>query len=92
MLAFLALVPLMIALIFYRKALKVFKDTNYRKYEARIIDMAQQNKGIVTAAQVTIKTKLTFKEAEGFLKEMYLSGLFDMDMNDEGRIEYSLKP
>lgn len=91
MMLFMALLPLGIALLAHKQAQKIQKDKNYRKYEAVIISLAQKQNGVLTIADVAVKSDLTMKEAEEFLKEMYLSGLFEMDSDDQGRIVYTLR-
>jgi len=91
MLFILSLLPLGIGILILRKANQISKDQKYRETEAIIIAMAQQQDGKLTIADVAVKTSMTYKEAEEYLKEMYLNGLFDMDSNEKGQIEYYLR-
>ena len=91
MLCLMCLLPSTIAFFLFRKAKQVAKDKHYRKYESKVIALAKENNFTITAAIVAVKTDLTIKEAEAFLKGMYLDGLFDMEINDDARVEYRLR-
>lgn len=91
MLFIMSLLPLAIGVFLLRKGNQISKDNAYRDYEAKIIAIAQHQEGKITIADVAVKTSMTFKEAEEYLKEMYLNGLFDMDSNEKGQIEYYLR-
>lgn len=89
MLFLMSLMPIGFAILLYRLSNK--KDRDYRKYEAMVLKLAQDKGGILTIADVTVHTSMTYKEADAFLQEMYLHGVLGMDTNSEGQIEYSLK-
>ncbi|MDW3196517.1 MAG: hypothetical protein R8G66_29345 [Cytophagales bacterium] len=91
MLVFLAnVLPIGASIFLYRKGIKMEKDLNYRKYEAMVLDLVQEKGGTLTIADVTVNTSMTYKEADSFLKEMYVHGVLGMDTNGEGQIEYFL--
>lgn len=91
MLVFLAnVLPIGASIFLYRKGIKMEKDQNYRKYEAMVLDLVQEKGGTLTIADVTVNTSMTYKEADSFLKEMYVHGVLGMDTNGEGQIEYFL--
>ena len=83
--------PIGLSIYFFRKSKKMAADRHYRKFEAMVIKLAQEKGGKLTIADVTVQTSMTFKEAEAFLKDMYVHGVMDMDVNAEGQIEYFLK-
>ncbi len=91
MLFIMSLLPLGIGVLLMRKGQQISKDKTYRDYEAKIIAIAQNQSGKITIADVAVHSSMTFKEAEEYLKEMYLNGLFDMDSNEKGQIEYYLR-
>ena len=86
MLFLMSLMPIGFAIILYRLS----KRKDYRKYEAMVLRLAQEKGGKLTIADVTVNTSMTYKEADSFLKEMYVHGVLGMDTNGEGQIEYFL--
>ncbi len=83
--------PIGLSIFLFRRSKKMAKDRDYRKYEAMVLKLAQDKGGILTVADVTVHTSMTYKEADSFLNEMYVHGVLDMYANAEGGIEYSLK-
>jgi len=86
-----SLVPIGLGIGSFLKANGLHKARRYEKYEREIIAIAQQNNNRITLADVTIQTTLTHQESKSFLEKMYLEGIFDIDANDKGQVEYTLR-
>jgi hypothetical protein len=64
------------------------KKSSIASIEKQILLAAKEEKGVVTPALVALKTELSIQEAEKKLDEMAQHGYTQMQIRENGRIEY----
>ena len=64
------------------------KKSSIASIEKQILLAAKEEKGVVTPALIALKTELSIQEAEKKLDELAQNGYTQMQLRENGRIEY----
>jgi len=59
-----------------------------RSIQRKIMQLAQENEGVLTVTDVVLSTSLSIKEAEATLNDMVDGFRIKMDVNDSGIVRY----
>ena len=59
--------------------------------ERTLLQLAKQNKGILTIAQVATESELTIKESKEQLESLSLAGVCEVGFDEEGAVMYTFK-
>lgn len=83
--------PIIIAIAFFLKYTKEKKALHYKKKRDReIIQIAKNQKGIITTLDIVTELDLSVDEAQIELERLYSKGVFKVEINEHGGVYYEL--
>ena len=80
--------PLALGLYLLISSEKKIKKIQMDEKENLVLNLAVKNKGILTQVSLAKSTKLTLNESGAILNEMTTKGIAQVDVNENGVIEY----
>ncbi|MCS6834200.1 MAG: hypothetical protein NZ521_11545, partial [Flammeovirgaceae bacterium] len=90
-LLFIGIIPMSIGVFFLKKASKKEKKIREEEIEVTLVQLAHSKKGEISAHDVVMHMKITTEKAKQMLEDLYLKGIFDIEVTDDGNVKYRLK-
>jgi hypothetical protein len=80
--------PLAVGIYMIKSSVKKIRIIQTDEKENLVLNLASKNRGILTQANLAKSTKLTLSESGLILNEMTTKGIAQVEVNDNGVIEY----
>lgn len=84
-------IPAALGFILWKKATRIKTKTLAERHENTILEEVRRNGGHITPAELAMRTNLSISEAKQALEELQLAGHTEVDVTEEGALEYHFR-